>query len=288
MDQSGDRINGAEVIFYTNTCTFTNPLAGAAGDAGYSPLGGGPVLTTWTDTDSQADANFLINNPLQTVAGTAEVSLNCALGTPGPVKVTAQVQRPGADIILAVDISLIGPTASNGLSLTLTPDSLECGETLLAEATAVDANGKPVSNGTRIYFTTDTSSGIINGSEGGQGSNTTIDGKTKVTIAMSPDDPGIHTVIAYALSSSGALLSQVSETFECSVAVAPAAPTVAPPATGTGTIVPPNTGDAGLAAGDGAGLSAWFGPATVVVSILVLGIFVGGKARYFEVNGRRR
>jgi hypothetical protein len=286
-DQFGDNVNGGEVTFMTNNCTFTNPFAGAIGDAGHSPAGGGPVLTTWTDTDSPADVNFLANNPLQTDAGTAEVTLNCALGTPGPVNVTAQVQREGADIILELEITLVGPTAANGLTLVLTPESLECGETLLAEAMAVDANGHAVSDGTPIFFTTDTSSAIINGEEGAQGSNTTIGGKTKVTIAMSPDDPGVHTVIAYALSNTGAVLAQVSETFECDSAVAPAAP-VAPPATGTGTIVPPNTGDAGLAGPGTSGLTGWFGPATVVLSILVLGIFVGGKARYFEVNGRRR
>jgi hypothetical protein len=185
---------------------------------------------------------------------------------------------------------LVGPTAANGLSLVLNPETLECGELLIAEATAVDANGVAVSDGTRIFFTTDTSSAIINGQEGAQGSNLTIGGKTKASIAISPDDPGVHSVIAYTLSNTGGVLAQVSETFECDSAVAPAAPTVAPPATGTGTIVPPNTGNAGLAGTGGAGLTGWFGPATVVLSILVLGIFVGVKASYldFEFNGRRR
>jgi hypothetical protein len=292
LDQAGKRIDGAEVTFFTNTCTFTNPLQGAAGDSGMSPAGGGSVVTTLSDTDSQADANFLVNNPLQGDAGTAEVSLNCALGTPGTVKVTAQVHREGADIALAVDINLIGPTAANGLSLVLTPEELECGELLVAEATAVDQNGQPVSDGTRIFFTTDTSSAIINGTEGAQGSNTTIGGKTKASIAISPDDPGTHSVIAYTLKAgTSTVLSQVTATFVCDSAVAPAAPTtppVAPPGTGTGVIKPPSTGDAGLATGGGSGLAAWFGPATIVVSILVLGIFVGTNASYVEFNGRRR
>jgi hypothetical protein len=289
-DQFGNNVDGGEVTFITNNCKFTNPLAGAAGDFGHQPAAGGPVLTMWSDTDSQADANFLDNNPLQTYAGTAEVTLDCTLGTPGLVTVTAQVQREGADIVLEYEITLIGPTAANGLSLTLTPDSLECGETLQAEAMAVDANGQPVSNGTVVYFTTDTSSGIINGKEGGQGSNTTIDGKTVATIAMSPDDPGIHTVIAYTIDKNGALLAQVSDTFECSVAAAPAAPAVVPPVTGTGTITPPNTGDAGLVGNDGATTSAiWLGVAGMVTALLLVpAMFKTCYARYLDLHGRRR
>jgi hypothetical protein len=286
-DQFGNNIDGGEVTFVANTCKFTNPLAGAAGDKGHQPAGGGSELTMWTDSDSQADANFLANNPLQDPeAGTAEVMLDCSAGTPGPVNVRAIVQRPGSDIVLDLPITLVGPTAANGLAIMLTPAKLECGETLIAEAAAVDANNHPVSDGTRIFFTTDTSSGIINGSEGGQGSNTTIGGKTKVTVAMSPDDPGIHTVIAYTLSNTGALLAQVAAQFECTSAVAPAAP-VAPPATGTGTIVPPNTGDGGLVDA-GSSSVAWIAAATVVLSILVLGILAGGKASYVAINGRRR
>jgi hypothetical protein len=298
-DQFGNNIDGGEVTFVANTCKFTNPLAGAAGDKGHQPAGGGSELTMWTDSDSQADANFLANNPLQDPeAGTAEAMLECAEGTAGPVNVRAIVQRPGSDIVLDLQIVLVGPTAANGLVLMLTPAELECGETLIAEAAAVDANGQPVSDGTRIYFTTDTSSGIINGKEGGQGSNTTIGGKTKATVAISPDDPGVHTVIAYVLDKNGALLAQVPVQFECTKAVA-AAPVVVPPSTGTGSITPPNTGrsfitppstgDAGLAAGDADhGVLAWIVASTVVLSILVLGILAGGKASYVAINGRRR
>jgi hypothetical protein len=290
-DQFGNNFDGGEVTFITNTCKFTNPLAGAAGDQGHQPSAGGPELTMWSDTDSQADGNFLANNALQEFAGTAEVMLDCAQGVPGPVKVRAVVHRPGSDIVLEHQIVLVGPTAANGLVLMLTPAELECGEILIAEAAAVDANNNPVSDGTRIYFTTDTSSGIINGSEGGQGSNTTVGGKTKVTVAVSPDDPGIHTVIAYTLDKNGALLAQVAVNFTCESAVAPAAPVpvVVPPVTGTGVITPPSTGDGGLLdAREGA--TAWFAPATVVLSLLVLGIFAGIIASYrmCEFNGRRR
>jgi hypothetical protein len=58
-------------------------------------------------------------------------------------------------------------------------------------------------------------------------------------------------VIAYTKASNGQVLAQTSANYTCEGAVAPAAPTVAAPSTGTGTgsITPPNTGDAGLASG---------------------------------------
>ena len=182
---------------------------------------------------------------------------------------TAIVDRRGADIVLKQEITVVGPTAVTGLSLTLTPDDLECGETILATATAVDAEGQKVSDGTLLYFTTDTSSGIVGGSEGAQGGIATKGGEAFVHIATDPSNPGIHTVIVYALKGTIAedVVAQDSKTYTCDAAVAPAAPTVAPPATGTGTgsITPPNTGDAGLAAGNGslslvllAGVAAFF------------------------------
>ena len=79
----------------------------------------------------------------------------------------------------------------------------------------------------------------------------TVGGQASVLIATDPSKPGTHTVIAYVLNAGGTPNAQVYTTYTCDAAVAPAAPTVSPPATGTGTgaITPPNTGDAGLASG---------------------------------------
>ena len=84
-----------------------------------------------------------------------------------------------------------------------------------------------------------------------QGGIQTKAGEAQALIATDPGNPGTHTVIAYALDAYGNVVAQTSKTYTCDAAVAPAAPTVVPPATGTGTgsITPPNTGDAGLAAG---------------------------------------
>ncbi len=143
-----------------------------------------------------------------------------------------------------------------------------------------------MSDGTTVHFTTDTSSGVVGGVEGGQGQNKTVGGETTVTIAVAPTDAGTHTVIAWTVDKNGALLSQTSQLFECSSAVAAAAPTVSAPNTGTGTnsITPPNTGDAGLADAGNSGLSFGF-LAGVATTLLV---FVGLSANRLCFNGRRR
>jgi hypothetical protein len=254
-DASDDRIDGGLVHFTTDNCKFSNPEDGTVGDSGMSPAAGGTSVHTSTDTDSDADLDFWADNPLEHAAGTAEVSLDCATGTPGSATVTAVVERPGADITLSIEITVVGPTAVTGLTLTLTPDEVECGETIIASVEAVDANGVAVSNGTKIYFTTDTSSGVVGGVEGAQGGISTVGGEAFVNIATDPGNPGTHTVIAYALkgATGSDIVAQTSATYTCEGAVAPVVPTVNPPSTGTGTgsITPPNTGDAGLASNGG-------------------------------------
>jgi hypothetical protein len=258
MDENGDRIDGAEVTFTTDNCTFRNTGSAFTGTAGLtsiegiSPAGGGTTVTTASDTEaSGTDQNFLADNPLESAAGTAEVVLNCATGTPGVANITAVVDREGSDIVLETQVNVVGSASANGLTLTLSPDDLECGETILATVTAVDNEGQPVSNGTLIHFTTDTSSGVVGGIEGAQGGVATVDGEASVLIATDPSNPGTHTVIAYALDGDGDVVAQTSKTYVCEGAVAPSAPpTVTTPPTGTGgTISPPNTGDAGLASG---------------------------------------
>jgi len=247
LDQDGGRLDGAEVTFTTDKCRFD-------GDDETSPAGGGTTVTTSSDTDSTSDDNFLTNNPLQYSAGTAEAVLNCTgTGvTAGTAHITAIVDREGSDIVLNAEVKVVGQTSATGLTLTLTPDDLECGETILASVKAVDSLGQPVSDGTAIYFTTDTTSGVLGGTEGAQGAVYTVGGEASVLIATDPSKNGTHTVIAYTINAVGSVNAQVSDTYVCDGAVAPVAPTVAPPNNGTGTggITPPNTGDAGLAAGN--------------------------------------
>jgi hypothetical protein len=258
-DQDGMRLDGTKVTFSTDNCKFynTNHSSSWTGDAGdasdttISPAGGGTTVYTWTDSDTGSDDNFITDNPLQSYAGTAEVVLDCSHGSAGVANIKAIVDRPGSDIVLTDEVTVVGSTSVTGLTLALVPNDLECGNTILATATAVDSLGQAVSDGTLIYFTTDTSSGIVGGYEGAQGGIGTNGGEASVYIATDPSNPGTHTVIAYALNGNDDIIAQTSTTYTCDAAVAPAAPTVAPPVTGTGTgsITPPNTGDAGLAAG---------------------------------------
>ena len=172
LDPDGRRIDNVEVQFLTDNCYFTGQD---------SPAGGQPtVVTAFTDTDAtSADQYFLTNNPLEHSAGTAEVVLNCSKATAGDANVRAVIQRAGADIVLDVTVKVVGPTAANGLTLTLAPKELQCGDTLTARAQAVDVNGEPVSDGTTVRFTSDTSSGVVGGFEGAQGGIGTVDGSAQ-------------------------------------------------------------------------------------------------------------
>lgn len=263
-DQYDDRLDGVQVEFHTDNCRFeaTDPVGtlhyplGGTAVSSINPASGAATVRTITDTDTTADTNFLVNNPWETEAGTAEVVLNCALphGTPGVANITATVSTAGAPIVLTGQVTVIGQTA--GLELTLTPDKdFVCGAPVLATASAVDANGAPVSNGTVINFTTISASGVVGGYEGAQGAAPTVDGVASVNIATNPaaGDPGskaTHTVIASVYNAAGGVTQQAVKTYECTVPAAPA-PTQGhtSPGTGTGTgsITPPNTGNAGLA-----------------------------------------
>ena len=266
-DQNGNPIDGAHVTLTTDDCTFQ---PSSTSDV-FSPAGGGKTVDIVSDTDAAGpDQNFLTNNPLQTQAGTAEATLDCdgplnvygpggtghvsgAAGTPGTAHISAIVNRPGADIVLSATVNVVGPTSANGLTLTLSATSVQCGNPITATVKAVDANGVAVSDGTQIFFTTDTSSGVVGGlpAGGAQGAVTTVGGAASANIATDPSKPGTHTVIAYVMNGAGGVAIQQTATYNCTVP-APAAPTVPAPATGTGSgtgsITPPNTGDAGLAA----------------------------------------
>jgi hypothetical protein len=283
-DQFGDRIDGAVVTWYTDNCTFVKAASGAA----LSPGGGGKVVQNVSNTSGAADSGFLADNPSQHSAGTAEVVLDCAntLYSPhaGPANVKAVVERPGADIVLDQVIKVVGPPAT--ITLSVDPTLLTCGGSVKATAKVIDAAGQDVSDGSLVLFTTDTTSGITGGYEGGQGQGLTVAGLTSATLASDPSKPGTHTVVATTSGSdkNGKLIPQVKtvQTYNCTVAVAAAA-TVTAPATGTGSVIkPPSTGDAGLASGQSAGRMAWFGG---LIALVTFGSLGGWRLR---TNGRRR
>ena len=277
-DADDKNLDGVEVRFTTDRCAFVNPLAGATYDTGMTPVDGGQAVTLWSDSDTIADANFLSDNPLQKGAGTVELALDCPTGTSGLASITAIVPRNGADIVLKGTINVVGPAAPSGLTLTLAPASVVCGQPLQATVDASDSNGNPVIDGTTVHFTTDSSSAIIGGQEGGQGENTTVGGRTTVSIAMSPTDPGPHTVIAWIESPGGSLLTQSVQQMECTqAAVAGEAPSGA--AQGSNSITPPNTGDGGLA--------DLGGSKSRLNQIALIAVVVGASAVFSSIRLRR-
>jgi hypothetical protein len=242
FDQFGDRLDGANVTFTTDNCTFTNPEAENEDDSGTDPEAGGTTVETFSDTDSESDLNFLADNPLELSAGTAELTLDCTgpSGEPGTANVQAIVEREGSPIVLQVEIKVVGPT--DEITLVLEPDELECGEPVKATATLVDEKDQPVSDGTVVQFTTVTATGVTGGTEGAQGMDETEGGVAEVILATDPTSSGTHTVAA---TSGG---KTAVATYECNGG-AVAGENGDDNGNGNGTIKPPSTGDAGLATG---------------------------------------
>jgi hypothetical protein len=245
FDQFGDRLDGANVTFTTDNCTFTNPEADNPDDSGTDPENGGTTVETFSDTDSDSDLTFLIDNPLNLSAGTAELTLDCttSAGEPGVANVMAIVEREGAPIVLEVQIKVVGPV--DEITLVLDPDEdFDCGEPVKATATLVDEKDQPVSDGTVVNFTTVTATGVTGGVEGAQGSDETEGGVASVILATDPRSSGTHTVAA---TSGG---ETAVATYECNGGGAVAGDDDdKDDDKDNGTIKPPSTGDAGLATG---------------------------------------
>jgi hypothetical protein len=256
LDQNGKRLDGATVTFTTNDCNLGTATAG--------PFSGQSVSTS-TDTDSTSDLSFIAQNSApgnQLFAGTAEAYLQCNVtgATPGTATVTWVVSGQINQIFSATGLSgtttvtVVGPPSA--IKLDVSPATSTCGNPITATATVTDAAGKPVSDGTQVFFTTTTATGTQGGTEGAQGAATTVNGVASVILSVDPMDAGTHTVSARTggndLTGAAVAVVSTSSTIACS-AVAGAAPVVVPaitaPKTGQGpTITPPNTGDAGLAA----------------------------------------
>jgi hypothetical protein len=279
LDSNGKRLDNATVTFTTNDCNL--------GTSSTGPFSGQSVTTT-SDTDSTSDLSFVSSNSQaggQLGAGTAEAYLQCNVSgaTPGTATITWVVNgQIGPNGVVSsglsgtVTVKVVGPPSA--LKLDVSPATSTCGNPVVATATVTDAAGQSVSDGTQVFFTTTTATGVQGGSEGAQGVGTTVNGVASVTLSIDPMDGGTHTVSARTGGNdlTGAAVAVVSQstTINCSAvaAAAPAAPaTITAPRTGTGpSIVPPNTGDAGLAASSSTsfGLYALAG----VVALALVGV----------------
>jgi hypothetical protein len=181
---------------------------------------------------------------------------------PGVYTVTFRINNPSpvADVTASVDITVVGPPAF--ITVTAAPTELICGEKSEITVTATDINNHHVSDNTRIEVLTN-----WGGVFGGTGtslttdqpvnplSSTTVeifDGSGIAYLLTSQSHQGPYEVLAAStqpqfgggLEDAPRVVSQV--TVNCTLG--DAAPII-PPDTGTGTIRPPNTGDAGLVAG---------------------------------------
>ena len=189
---------------------------------------------------------------------------------PGPVTVTINVDRssPLADLEAEGTITVIGPVAF--ITITAAPTELVCGEKAEITVSVTDALNQGVSDNTQIEVVTNfggvlagTGSSLFAGQPVNPLSSTTVevfDGVGTAYLLTSVEHIGPYEVLAAstigsifgdALSDSPPVTSQVTVT--CTLATAP---DVIAPDTGTGEIRPPNTGDAGLAAGNGSA-TAW-------------------------------
>jgi hypothetical protein len=240
--------------------------------------------------------------------------------TPGPAVVTAYVERGDSDIddddtdanptdnddlVLRKTITVVGPPAANGVTVTAAPATLACGEKATISVDVKDSIGQPVSDHTWVEAVTN-AGGVLagTGAVAGQAglvspvSSTvaeTFGGKVTFYLLTSTAHVGKYEVVV-TTGGGGGVTGQlvnggtttnllgglfttppisVQVTVECTVpqaqapAPAPQNPSGTAPNTGQG-IRPPSTGDAGLVSNES---NSWVAGAVVAVfaAIVVAG-----------------
>jgi hypothetical protein len=239
--------------------------------------------------------------------------------TPGPATITAYVDRGSLDdgntanddnLVLKTTVTVVGPPAANGVTVTAAPSTLVCGEKATITADVRDSIGQPVSDHTLVEAVTN-AGGVLAGTgavAGQQGlvspvSSTlaeTFGGKATFYLLTSSAHVGKYEVVVTTgggggitgqLLANGGVTTNllgglfttapisVQVTVECTVATAaPAAPAPSTSAPNTGQgIRPPSTGDAGLAQGN----TSWTAAAVVslAAALLCAGFTIGGAPR---------
>jgi hypothetical protein len=206
---------------------------------------------------------------------------------------------PSSDVTASVDVVIIGPPAF--ITMVAEPTELVCGEKSQILITVTDALNQNVSDHTRVELITNYG-GVIGGtgsSLGFPGVNPvnplsssaaeTFSGVATAYLLTSTNHIGSYEVVAAAggsnlggynilvetaedgedifYSGSTGVFSTAVITNQVTVVCSEGAPDVTAPDTGTGTISPPNTGDAGLAARS-AGAASLFVIAGAVAFVL--------------------
>ncbi|MGE0687372.1 MAG: hypothetical protein AB7P33_11530, partial [Dehalococcoidia bacterium] len=249
--------------------------------------------------------------------------------TPGPATVTAYIERGSLndgnianddDLVLKTTVTVVGPPAANGVTVTAAPSTLACGEKATITADVKDSIGQPVSDHTLVEAVTN-AGGVLagTGAVAGQAglvspvSSTiaeTFGGKATFYLLTSTAHVGKYEVVV-TTGGGGGVTGQLANggvstnllgglfttapisvqvTVECSVpsvapvVAAPSGPSTSGPSTSgpsTGQgIRPPSTGDAGLAAAGNH--SSWVIGAGVAAVVAVLSTAVALKPRRLE------
>jgi hypothetical protein len=211
--------------------------------------------------------------------------------TPGTATVTARIEvLDGQDVVLTSTVTVVGPPAD--LRVTASPATLRCGEKATITATVKDSIGQNVSDHTRVEAVTN-AGGVLGGTGAVAGQAgpvvpvastvaETFDGVATFYLLTSEQHVGPYEVVV-TTGGAGSVTMELGgvfstrpqvaqQTVTCTLPAAPApapAPTISAPRTGTGTITPPSTGDAGLI-GSESNSSSWtlFAVAGVVASLV--------------------
>ncbi len=195
-------------------------------------VGGIPVLTAGglsatCSTDGYISATFVCSATASTVffyLGTSTGTLACS----------------GGLLNTGIGLPLVNTTTGVASTLTVTasPQSVSCNGTSTLSIAVRDANGNSVANGATVLLTS--TGGNLSPSQ-----TQTSNGSASATL-LAPSSSGNVTVSA----ASGVAINSTSINVTCNTTapvVPPQIQTLAPRVS-TGTISPPNTGDAGLAA----------------------------------------
>jgi hypothetical protein len=247
-------------------------------------------------------------NPSPTVATMRTIAvaiLHCEGAAPGVATIAAEIERTGADLRATATVTVVGPPAF--ITMTAAPTKLVCGEKATILVTVTDAINQKVSDHTQVELITNYG-GVLGGTGAtlafpgvnpvgplSSGAAETFGGVATAYLLTSTTHVGAYEVVAAAGGSSlGAYSVVVQEgkerlddviyvgrsgvfstpvvTSQVTVTCTLAAPAVTAPATGTGSISPPNTGDAGLDAPTSRGTTSLyviFGAVAFVMAGLV-------------------
>jgi hypothetical protein len=253
-DAPGDASIGAGALFAGFSAT-NEDSADAIEDSlsGHSGLTGSSTSTSFENDSNPSPTAF-------TMRTIAAAILHCEGAAPGVANVVAEIERSGPDLRATATVTVVGPPAF--ITMTAAPNRLVCGEKATILVTVTDAINQKVSDHTRVELITNYG-GVIGGTGGtlgfpgggpvnplSSGAAETFGGVATAYLLTSSNHVGAYEVVAASgggglggFFSTPVITSQVTVT--CTAA---AAPPVTAPNTGTGTISPPNTGDAGLAA----------------------------------------